>query len=342
MASALTDVRALLAAGHKAWLGAPGGTALEDGCREQHVPFAGGFKMGRGVERVLNFRHDVLRLRARVDEFAIEAVHVHRSDDQLMARMALAKRKQVVLVRSWHRDPSSIPAPLLKRLAGACTASCCVARPHAESLRNAGAVRALYLPPGVDTQRFHTASSAAQERDEIVLGMIGRMKEKEDRGHRAFLDVLKKLDARLPWRARLLGRGEGTASIEKIVKAHPFRERIAIIDAHREFPAQVSHIDLGFVFAVGSDGTSRPAVEFLACGVPIFVANVPGLAELVEDTACGRALPYKRHDDWARGANELLHDARALRGMKAAARLRAEAVHSLSVRGASLAGLYKG
>lgn len=340
MAAALTDVRALLAAGHQAWLGAPGGTALESGCKDQHVPFVGGFKMGRGVERVLNFRHDVLRLRALVDELHIDAVHVHRSDDQLMARMALARRKHAVLVRSWHRDPARIPKALLKRLGSACHASCCVARPHAAALRKAGASRALYLPPGVDTQKFQARSEASSDGGPPVLGIVGRMKSKEDRGHRAFLDVLKKLGAGLPWRARLLGRGEGVAEIERLVKAHPHKDRIELLDPHGDFPVQVAAIDLGFVFAAGSDGTSRPAVEFLACGVPICAADVPGLAELAEDPACGLALPLKRLDDWAAAAEKLLRDPRALQGMKAAARLRAEAAHALSVRGASLAGLY--
>lgn len=308
---------------------------------ELHVPFAGGFKMGRGVERLLHFRHDVLRLRALVDEHGIDAVHVHRSDDQLMARMALARRKNVVLVRSWHRNPARIPRALLKRLAAACTASCCVARTHADALRKAGASRALYLPPGVDTQRYQARPHDSGEGDVFMLGMIGRMKSKEDRGHRAFLDLLKKLDTELPWRARLLGRGEGTADIERLIKSHPFRNRIDILDAHKDFPAQVAAIDLGFVFAVGSDGTSRPAVEFLASGVPLCVAHAPGLAELAEDPACGLALNPKRLDDWAAAATKILRDPSALKGMKAAARLRAEATHALAVRGASLAGLYK-
>lgn len=333
-------MRALLAAGHKAWLCAPEGGALEDGCAEHKVPFVGGVRMGRGVERVLNFRHDVKRLRALVEEQKIEAVHVHRSDDQLMARMALGKRNRVALIRSWHRDPAGVPAPILKRLARACDASCCVARVHAETLRKAGAARAFYLPPGVDTKRYRPAAEAAEVPDAPVLGLIGRMKAKEDRGHRAFLEMLKGLERKPPWRARLLGRGEGVAAIEKLVAAHPYKERIEIIDSHRDFPAQVAALDLGFVFAVGSDGTSRPAVELLACGVPILAADFPGLRELAEDTACARAFSPKSLHKWSEACGQIMAQPRELMGMKTAARMRAESTHALAVRGASLAGLY--
>jgi len=332
-------VKALLAAGHQAWLGAPGDGALEAGAREQRVPFLGGFRLGRGVARVLAFPRDARHLRKLVAENRIEAVHVHRSDDQLLARMALGRKRSVALVRTWHRDPAAVPAPLLGRLAKACDACCCVARSHAEVLKRAGAPRALYLPPAVDLERFQPRRNNQPE-GTVLLGLIGRMKAKEDRGHQAFLRVLEKLDSRLPWRARLLGRGEGTAGIQRLIDAHPFKARITILDAHRDFPAQVAALDLGFVFAIGSDGTSRPAVELLACGVPLLAAELSGLCELAEDIAAARALPPLALDRWAAEAQRIIVDAQGLQAMKAAARMRAEAVHALAVRGASLAGLY--
>jgi glycosyltransferase involved in cell wall biosynthesis len=331
-------VRALRAAGHDARLASADGGALERGCAEQGVPFAGGLKLGRGAGRWLHLPADVRRLRAVMRELDAEVLHVHRSDEQLLARLAVGRREKPLVVRTWHRDPAAVPEILRRRVAASCAGCVCVARAHAESLNAAGARHAAYFPPGVDTERFQPTPAA--ENTPVRLGQIGRWKAGQDRGQLAFLEVLRRLDPKLNWRAVLLGRGEGRAELERLLAAHPARSRLELEETGKDFPVQVAALDLGFVFATGSDGTSRAAVEMLASGVPLLLSDLPGLRELGEDGACARVLAPGDHEAWAGEAGALIADpARGLKSRKAARR-RAEAVHALPVRGAALAEFY--
>lgn len=154
-AAALSDALALRAAGHEAWLGGRG-EHIEDGCRAAGLPFAGTLKLGRGPKRLVNLPADVRRLRELQKEFGFDVVHVHRSDEQLLAHLALGWKKLSKIVRTWHRDPRKAPAALARR----CAAACCVTLEHEAALRKLGVARARFIPPGVDTDSFRPASGA--------------------------------------------------------------------------------------------------------------------------------------------------------------------------------------
>lgn len=340
-AAALTDARALRAAGHGAWLASRSGGALERGCAEAGIGFVGGFHLARGALGLMRLPADRRRLREVARDLNLDVVHVHRSDDQLLAWLALKGLATTAVVRTWHRDPAESSRLLMRQMLKACAGYVCVARAHAEALRARGARVAEYLPPGVDTERFRprTGGAALAPR---TLGQIGRWKAVEDRGQGAFLEVARRLEVKLDWQAVLLGRGEGRSDLQGQVAAHPARERLRLVEASADFPAQVAELDLGLVFAAGSDGTSRPALELLAAGVPVLLADLPGLRELGEDPACARVLPPHDFDAWARACGELLAGPSQLGTMKTAARRRAEQVHALPVRGAALAKFYGG
>ena len=306
--------------------------------------------MGRGVKRILHLPHDARRLRAVVAELDPDVLHVHRSDDQWLARFALGRIARPLLVRTWHRDPAQVAAILRRKLARACHAGLCVSREHLQTLLAAGAPRAAFLQPGVDTGRFapaapgtalDSAPTAAKSGKNTVLGLIARWKLKEDRGQRAFLEIAQRLNRQAAWKGALIGRGEGSQALAALLAAHPARERLSIKESNADFHLQVAALDVGLVFAVGSDGTSRAAAELLASGVPILVADLPGLRELGEDPACARVLPPLDLAAWTRELERLLENPALLSAMKKAARARAEAVHGLSVRGTALATFYR-
>lgn len=333
-AAALADALALRAAGHEAWLGGRG-EHIEDGCRAAGLPFAGTLKLGRGPRRLLNLPGDVRRLRELQKEFGFDVVHVHRSDEQLLAHLALGRKKLSRIVRTWHRDPRKAPAALARR----CAAACCVTREHEAALKKLGVARARFIPPGVDTDAFRPAPAAEPPREQ-VLGLVGRWKSKEDRGQRAFLEVARALPGDLAWRGQLVGRGEGRAELEAAVTSHPAKARLELLEPKGDYAARLAALDVALVFATGSDGTSRAAAELLACGVPLLLADVPGLREFGDSAACARVLPGADFAAFARAAAEWLRDASGRAKRRAAARTRAETEHALLVRGARLAELY--
>ncbi|MCY3023498.1 MAG: glycosyltransferase family 4 protein [Planctomycetota bacterium] len=352
-AAAMSDVKALLAAGHKAYLATRQGTGLMQACAAAGVPVLGGLKLGRGALRLLHLPHDAWCLRRLIREHDIDAVHVHRSDDQLLAGAALGRALSTTLVRTWHRDPKGVAWPMLGRLASHVDGCVCVAREHAATLRAAGARRSEFIQPGVDTELFRPAGDAAHVAvPEVRLVHVGRWKRNErtggDRGQRAALEVFGRLPVELPWKGFLVGRGELADALwrEAYGDGGLSEERVRFVDVGKlglqEFAAQLGAFHLGLIFACGSDGTSRAGVELLACGVPLIVADVPGLRELAEDQTCAlRQLP----DDpagWARAVAALLAEPERLVALRRAARPRAEQVHSLAARGAALAEFYRG
>src|SRR5437868_2451764 len=198
-AAALEDARALRAAGHTVHVAAREGSTLMRYCQQQGIPTIGSLHLGRGAMRLLKLPGDARRLRSIVREYAIDTVHVHRTDDQLLAAAALGRRLTTRLIRTWHRDPSNTPRVLLKRLARYADGCVCVSRVAAESLRKAGAPKAEYLPVGVDTAIFAPSSqqpTANSQQPIPLVGQIGRWKRDPgggDRGQCAALDIFSAL-----------------------------------------------------------------------------------------------------------------------------------------------------
>lgn len=338
VAAALTDVRALLAAGHRAWLASCSGGGPESSCAAQGAPFVGGFHFGKGVARLLNLPRDARRLREVCGELSVDVVHVHRSHDQLVAGWALRVGTRRCCVRTWHRAPGLLASPLRRHLSSATSAHVCVSSSHLAALHEIGAKHSAYLPPGVDTERYRPIEKSAN--GPCRIGLVGRWKSREDRGQRAFLEVLRRLRPEAAWCGVLLGHGEDRENLERILSAHPFRDRIELRATSDRFAQQVAELDLGLVFATGSDGSSRPALELLACGVPLLLADIPGLRDLGSGNPGTRVLPGSDLDTWARACTEWV-DAPELR-LRAGnvARQVAEERHALAVRGRCLAEFY--
>ncbi len=283
---------------------------------------------------------DVKRLRSALDELNIDVIHLHRSADQILIGLAGRALRMKKVVRTWHRDPGQLAGPVLRRMTRATNAFCCVSRAHAETLIRAGALHAAFVAPGVDTELFKPADDMPRDRDECVIGLIGRWKRKEDRGQQAFLEVMRKLDPALKWRGVLLGRGENRDALASAIAAHPARARLSLLETAPSFPDQVAGLGLGLAFCTGADGGSRAVVEMLACGVPVCVADKEGLRELGDDPACGRVLPGADLNAWASEIQALLKNEELRKTMRAAARRRALETHALAKRGAALARLY--
>jgi glycosyltransferase involved in cell wall biosynthesis len=336
-ASALIDVKCLLAAGHKAYLASRSGTALETGCEEQNVPFLGGFKLGTGLAQMWRLPADRKRLKEVIEAKKIEIVHLHRSNEAMLANWTLSDtggksgmNRPPLAVRTWHREPGA-----LDKLKG--QAFVCVSREHEKQLTEAGAF-AKYIPSGVDTDRF-TPRENPKIQDALKIGLIGRWKEKEDRGQLAFIEMLAKLDSTLPFKGVLLGRGEGRASLEALI-AKSGSKKIELLETSTDFPAQVRELDLGIVLATGADGSSRPAVELLASGVPLLVADKPGLRELAEENPAVKVLSPDDTAAWTAYLSDTVRNPKAIVEQKRAARNIALERHALAVRGTALAEWY--
>jgi len=345
-AAAMSDVKALQAAGHRAFIATRDKTGLMDACSAEQVPCVGGLRLGKGPIRILRMPHDVRRVREILRELAIDVLHVHRSDDQLLGATSLGRKLAVRLVRTWHRNPAGVPKLLLSRLARQADGCVCVSRQDVETLKNAGACSE-FIHIGVDTRIF---SAPSVEKSTVRIGQVGRWKRERDgndRGQCAALDVFAELSRKLPWHGVLIGRGEMAETLRK--EAFEIRklpaERVELahtpVQSPRDFARLLGGLSLGMVFRTGGDGTSRAAAELLACGVPLIIADIPGLRELAEDSSCALRQLSGDPRGWAHTIEKLIADPARLAAMSAAARARAEKVHSLKARGEALADFYR-
>ena len=339
VAAALADVRSLVAAEHRAWLASRSGTALEAGSTTQDVPFLGGFRFGKGPARLLNLPRDAKHLRELCHEHEIDVIHVHRSQEQMLVGWAFGRRSGPSVVRSWHRSPARVSKPLRRHMAAAVKGNICVAHDHMKALAAVGAPCVSYVPPAVDTDRFRPTKKSPGDIPRI--GLIGRWKAGEDRGQRAFLEVLARIQSTVDRCGVLLGRGEGRQELLDRIAEYPCKDRIELLETSDQFARQVAALDIGLVFATGSDGTSRPAAELLASGVPVLLADRPGLRELGEDNDGARILPATDLDAWARVCEAWLAAPGERHATGSAARRFAEEQLGLAVRGRTLAAVYE-
>lgn len=363
VAAAVADCRALPAAGVETLLVGRPDSAVERYCGKAGVRFVPGGFSASGARRWTLLRRDLKHLRRVIEEFSPEVVHVHRSDEQFLAFHALRplrkdRGRQPLLVRSWHRSPARLPAAVRNRLAKSTAGCLCVSRADVELLHRAGAPAAAYLPPGVDTELFRPRPRS-QDRDDdgavrppLIVGQIGRWKRGGARGQAAALEVFRRLDPALPWRGVLAGRGEGEEELRRKIATLKPAARAAVTDLPArvelqatgdDFPAQAAALDVGMTFSTGSDGSSRPALELLACGVPVLLADLPGLRELSEEAAAAtgiRCLPADEYDLWARTVEELLENETRRREAGQAAREAAVRRFSLPRHGRDLTEFY--
>jgi glycosyltransferase involved in cell wall biosynthesis len=351
-AAAMLDVKALQAAGHRAYLATRSGTGLMDACKAEDVPAVGGLRLGKGPMRLLRLPHDMRVLRTILRELAIDTVHVHRSDDQFLAAMAIGRTVAARLIRTWHRNLEHVPGLLLARLARQVDGCVTVSRDAVKTLQSRGAAATEFIPVGVDTDVFKPGGLHGGAYDQTQgprIGQVGRWKrdrDGRDRGQRAALDVFAGLPRGMPWEGVLIGRGELAAELRHTAytELNLPESRVTLqnvpVQSPRHFAAVLSALSLGLVFRTGGDGTSRAAAELLACGVPLLVADIPGLRELAdENSAVIRLLPDDPHG-WARQIESLLKSPERLREMRLTARTRAESTHALKVRGRTLADFY--
>ena len=357
-AAAINDILSLRAAGIRACAAcrhdAP---AIRDALLHAGVPsndiFAE-FNFGRGALGMLTTLRDATLLSRIANLQSIDTIHVHRASEHWLSLLIPGRNRRAKLVRTWHRSPLCEHRPILSTLAGHTAGCVCVAREHEALLLGAGAPRARFIHAAVDTAFFQPTWRDRPGPEKlpihpVIIGQAARWKRERgrDRGQRFTLDIFSKLSPALAWRGELVGRGE----MERELTARAFSElrlppeRVAIVSTQgksaAKFAAILGGLDVGLVFCVGSDGGSRPALEMLACGVPLLVSDTPGLRELADDSECARVVLRGGVDEWVRAIEALLREPERLKSMRAAARKRAETTHSFRARGEALAQFYR-
>jgi glycosyltransferase involved in cell wall biosynthesis len=108
-------------------------------------------------------------------------------------------------------------------------------------------------------------------------------------------------------------------SLHGLVRELELEERVHFLGRRGDVPAILSELDVSLLPS-WDEPFANVMLESMAMGTPMFVSNVGGGPELVEDGVSGRTLPPKRPEQWASAVEEALNNPAMLAGMSVRAR----------------------
>ncbi|MCX7766347.1 MAG: glycosyltransferase family 4 protein, partial [Candidatus Sumerlaeia bacterium] len=150
----------------------------------------------------------------------------------------------------------------------------------------------------VDTERFSPQCRSEELRRQLgveerglLIGLIARFQR--IKGQRQFLQsarlVLEKTQGKVPIKFLLAGRN-ATHYREKYLRLARhlgIQEQVEILGEVENIPQLVASLDIGVVASLGSEGSSRITLEYLAAGVPVVATRVGGIPELITHQQTG-------------------------------------------------------
>jgi glycosyltransferase involved in cell wall biosynthesis len=202
------------------------------------------------------------------------------------------------------------------------------------------------IPSSVDLDRFRPDSDGGDVRrrlgiaDRRVIAFAGRLVP-----HKGVDDILRAL-VRLPADVALLvvGRGPDLASLTELARRLGVLDRVRFCPSvsDQELPSYLRAADV-FVFPSVNrlEGFGLVVAEALACGLPVIIADIPGVREVIEPGREGLLAEPLLEGDLAARIRELLDDPERRARMGRAARTRAESYYGVATVTGSLLELYR-
>jgi glycosyltransferase involved in cell wall biosynthesis len=339
-ATALRQCRLLAARGHTVLIGCLkgatcGGRALAFGATVDD-----GFHFRRGF-RPFHFLGDCRRLARLCDTHRVDIVHAHLSQESWVAclgvslvrrRPAVVRSRGVVVPIAAHAFNRWMHNRLTDRLI---VPSDIIAR-HVHALPGFDPARVELIHDGVDTQRFNPQVDGSAVRAEFGIPanaplavMIARLERVK--GHTVFFQALKALrdGNRVPGLRALCACDERTpGALEKTVReARELglgEEILAFTGLRSDAEKIVAAADVLALPSLGSEGSSRVALEAAAGGRAIVASDAGCLPDVVLSGRTGLVVPRGQAAPLADGLATLLNDRALARNYGANARTRCE------------------
>jgi len=198
-------------------------------------------------------------------------------------------------------------------------------------------MRMLWIPNGVDTQRFRpwqgTARRTARQAlglddDAVAFGCVARFTP--EKRHGDLVEAFALVSARVP-QARLLLVGDGPLrdDIESRASVLGIAGKVSVLGMRPDIESILPALDVG-VLASATEGMSNAILEMMACGLPMVATAVGGNVSLVEADATGLLVPPLQPPALAAAMASLALEPALRRRMGAAARARIEREFSLT------------
>ncbi len=283
----------LAAAGHTVRLVVKPGSPPEAEARRRGLAVESGFDLtATGPGAVFA---GLRGLRALIRDFRPELVNAHRSEDHLLAAVAL-RGSGIPLVRTRGdvRPPRAHAANrILYRRATAAHVACADFMPgryYPPLGIDPAAVRV--IRPGVDPglaagapDRDPARRALGLEPETPWVGLIGRFTAAK--GHRVLIEALARVRPRNTPAPRLLLAGVANEitpeDLERWAREAGVAGRVQVAGRYRNPAAALRALDVLAVPSVASEAIARVALEGLALGVPTVASRLNSLPEIVGD-----------------------------------------------------------
>ena len=202
------------------------------------------------------------------------------------------------------------------------------------------------IPSSVDLERFSPDRTGAEVRamlhleDRRVIAFTGRLVP-----HKGIEALLRALPS-LPNDVALLvvGRGPTLPNLTSLARRLGVEERVRFCPnvSDADLPKFLRAADL-FVFPSQNrlEGFGLAVAEAMAAGLPVVIADMPGVREVIDPGTEGLLVEPLIASDIAAKVGELLGDPERLRRMGLAARRRAEERYRVPVVAAQLLSVYR-
>lgn len=238
------------------------------------------------------------RLQAEGAEFDLIDAHYFYPDGVAAAMLGRVLRKPVVITARGS-DVNLIARFALERAmirsaahsaAGVITVSNALKDELVERGVRSGHIRV--LRNGVDLTMFRPLERSQARRELGFKGptLLSVANLVELKGHRLVIEAL----ARLPgYRLAIAGEGPERAALEALALRTGVAERVRFLGRfpHERLASAYSAAD-ALVLASSREGWPNVLLEAMACGTPVVVSNIPGIAEIVTD-AVGAFMPER-------------------------------------------------
>lgn len=197
--------------------------------------------------------------------------------------------------------------------------------------------RMLWIPNGVDTQRFHPRPPPARaairqslslQADALVFGCVARLTP--EKRHVDLVDAFARMHATFPQaRLVLLGDGPLQGEIEARVVSLGVAGAVRMTGMRPDVEAILPALDVGMLVS-STEGMSNAILEMMASGLPMIATDVGGNRSLVASGATGLLVPARAPGRLAEAMLALAADPALRHRMGEAARQRVEREFSLA------------
>ena len=356
-ATALRQIRLLSARGHRVTVGCLADSTVEAAAREMGLEVFSDFQFRRGF-KVGAFWGDCRRVSTRCDLNKVDILHTHLSQEswagcfgsRMAARRPVVIRSRGVVVPV---KPHYFNRLMHNRWTDHVVAPSRTIFEHLCSLPGFNREKVSLIPDGVDIARFSPQVDGTAIRREFnipesapLVVMVARLERVK--GHEIFFKAVAEmirsgkvtgLRALCACDERTPGAYEKTIALARELGADAATLTFTGLRADAE--KIIAAADVVALPSLGSEGSSRVALETAASGKPLVASSVGCLPEVVENGVTGLIVPPGDPSALAAALQKVLLDPASARTMGAAARKRAETLFDENIMVERLESLYQ-